>query len=272
MKWIREHKLITALVVLLMVLVIIFVVSMSSGQGNNSLTDVMNQGTSGVSGFLSSIGEGIRDNVVGLFSHGRMQDRIDELEAENERLQRELSEARLEGSQLEELKELSALLRYDYIKQGHKVVTADVKLDDKSTWNGVFTIDRGTEAGITVGKIVVNGSGLVGKITAAGEGWAKVTSVIDSGSKVSFKLSRSGSQLGIVSGDARGKLSGYMLDNDSTVTEGDILITSGMGIFPAGLEIGSVRSITNNGNTLVKEITVDPVVNFNSLRKVSVIL
>jgi len=272
MRWIREHKLIAALISLLLVLVIIFVVSMSSGQGNNSLTDAVNQGTTGVSGFLANVGNGIKDNIAGLFSHGKMQDRIEELEAENEKLKRELSETKLEESQLEQLKELSALLGYDYIKQGHKVVTADVTLNDKSTWTGTFTIDRGTESGISVGKIVINGSGLVGKITAAGEGWAKVTSVIDSGSNVSFKLSRSGSQLGVVSGNSKGSLSGYMLDNESTVTEGDIILTSGMGTFPAGLEIGSVRSITNNSNTLIKEITVEPAVDFNSLRKVSVIL
>ena len=66
MKWIREHKLIAGLVALLLVLVIIFVVSMASGQGNNSLTDAINGGSSGVSGFLSSVGNGVRDNVVGL--------------------------------------------------------------------------------------------------------------------------------------------------------------------------------------------------------------
>ena len=63
-----------------------------------------------------------------------------------------------------------------------------------------------------------------------------------------------------------------MLDEDSTVAEGDILLTSGMGIFPEGLEIGSVRSVTSNSNTLIKEITVEPSVDLNSLRKVSVIL
>ena len=272
MRWIREHKLIAALIALLVVLVIIFVVSMSSGQGNSSLTDAVNQGTTGISGFLSNLGDGIKDNIKGLFSHGQMQDKIEELEAENERLQRELAAAKLEESQLEQLKELSALLGYDYVKESYKVVTADITLDDNSNWTGVFTIDRGTEAGITEGKIVVNGAGIVGKITAAGEGWAQVTSVIDSGSKVSFKLSRSGKQLGIVTGASDGALSGYMLDNESTVTEGDIILTSGMGVFPEGLEIGSVTSVTNNSNTLIKEITVKPAVDFNSLRKVSVII
>ena len=272
MKWIREHKLIAGLVALLLVLVIIFVVSMASGQGNNSLTDAINGGSSGVSGFLSSVGNGVRDNVVGLFSHGKMQDEIDELEAEVERLERELAAAKLEVGQLEQLQELSNLLNYDYIKQGYEVVTADVTLRDGSSWTNTFTIDRGTEAGITAGKVVINGSGVVGKVSEAGEGWAKVVSMIDSGSKVSFKLSRDGSQIGIVTGNSQGYISGYMLDNQSTVAEGDIILTSGMGTYPEGLEIGSVRSVTYNSDKLIKEITVEPAVNFNSLRKVSVIL
>ena len=54
MRWIREHKLIAGLLALLMVLVIIFVVSIAVG-GSNPLTSVINDGTSGVSGFLSSL-------------------------------------------------------------------------------------------------------------------------------------------------------------------------------------------------------------------------
>ena len=270
MRWIREHKLIAGLLALLLALVIVFVVSIAFGGGNNAFTGAINKGASGVSGFLSSLGNGVRSQVTGLFSHGEMQERIDELEEENDQLKRELAAARLEESQLEQL--LSELLNYDYIKQGYEVVTADVTLKDGSDWTNTFTIDRGTEAGITKGKVVIDGSGLIGKISDAGEGWAKVVSIIDSGNKVSFKLSRDDKQLGIVTGNSQGYISGYMLDETSTVAEGDILLTSGMGTYPEGLEIGSVRSVTSNSNTLIKEITVEPSVNLNSLRKVSVIL
>ena len=271
MRWIREHKLASGLLTLLLVLVIIFVVSIVLG-GSNPLTGVINDGTAGVSGFLSSVGDGVRDQVTGLFSHGQLQDRIEELEEENAQLERELASARLEENQLAQLSELAELLNYDYIRQGHEVVTADVTLFDGSNWTNTFTIDRGTEAGIAEGMIVVNGSGLVGRVEDAGEGWAKVVSIIDSGTHVSFELSRDDRQLGIVTGNSQGYISGYMLDEDSTVAEGDILLTSGMGTFPEGLEIGSVRSVTNNSNTLIKEITVEPSVDFNSLRKVAVIL
>ena len=80
MRWIREHKLMAGLLALLLALVIVFVVSIAFGGGNNALTGAINKGASGVSGFLSSLGNGIRSQVVGLFSHGEMQDRIDELE------------------------------------------------------------------------------------------------------------------------------------------------------------------------------------------------
>lgn len=54
-----------------------------------------------------------------------------------------------------------------------------------------------------------------------GQGEAAVSDV----DKLSFKLARDGNQLGIVSGNSSGLLSGYMLDDNSTVAEGDILIS-----------------------------------------------
>ena len=78
-------------------------------------------------------------------------------------------------------------------------------------------------------------------------------------------------QLGIVSGSAGGEISGYMMDADSTISEGDIIVTSGLGIYPEGISIGNVKTVVYNSNTLLKEITVEPAVNFKGLEKVAVI-
>ena len=128
------------------------------------------------------------------------------------------------------------------------------------------------EAGIETGDVVICGDGLVGKISRVGEGWAQVVSVIDDGTKVSFMAVRDRKLLGVVEGNYQGKINGYMLKGDATVAEGDILITSGMGTYPEGLEIGIIQSITYNSDTLLKEITVEPAVDFRSLKKVAVIL
>ena len=54
-------------------------------------------------------------------------------------------------------------------------------------------------------------------------------SLIDEGSKVSFKLARDRKQLGVVSGNEKGEVSGYMIDGEALVSEGDVIITSGLG-------------------------------------------
>ncbi|MBO4725281.1 MAG: rod shape-determining protein MreC, partial [Firmicutes bacterium] len=50
------------------------------------------------------------------------------------------------------------------------------------------------------------------------------------------------------------------------------LITSGIGLYPQGIEIGTVKSVSFNKDTQLKTIEVEPAVDFNSLKKVMVLL
>lgn len=272
MKWIREHKLISCLVAILLILVIIFVVTMVSGSENSGVTGAINKGMSYISKPFSAVTNAIRNTVSGMFSYKQLQEEIETLTEENEALRLDLAEAALKQSELEELRNLSQLLNYDYTEEEFEVITANVTSMDGSNWTNIFTIDKGTEAGIEVDSVVISGDGLVGKVSQAGEGWAKVVSIIDDGSSVSFVVARDRDLLGVVSGNVQGSINGYMLDGDATIAEGDIIITSGMGTYPEGLEIGNIKSITYNSDTLLKEITVEPAVDFKSLKKVSVIL
>ena len=272
MRWIREHKLIASLLSILVILALIFTVSMTSGIGGNAVSSIVNSGNSGVAGFFANIGGNIKDGVTGIIANKNLKAQIDQLEEEKGQLERELAEAKLEAAQLEQLKELSGLLNYDYTKETFNVVSADVTLEDRSSWTEVFTIDRGSESGIKNGAIVINGVGLVGKICEVGEGWAKVKPILSEENSVSFMLARSNKQLGVASGGENGQFGGYMFNEKSTVAESDILVTSGMGIYPAGIEIGSVTSVSFNEDKLIKEVTIEPVVDFTSLRKVAVII
>ena len=272
MRWIREHKLIASLLALLVVLALTFVLSVTTGLGEGSFSTFINNGASKVAAFFSSVGDGVRDGVGGLFSGGQLRYRIEELEAENEELERELAEARLEDEMLAQLRDLAGLLNYDYTDQTFNVVSGDVTFSDGSNWNAIFSIDRGSEAGIAAGDTVVSGDGLAGFVTEVGEGWSKVRPAISADETLSFRLARDSGQLGIVSGDSEGLFSGYMLDEESTVVEGDVIISSGMGACPAGIEIGTVRSVSYNSNRLIREIVVEPAVDFRSLRKAAVII
>ena len=132
MRWIREHKLIASLLSLLVVLALIFVLSTVSGFGGNFLTDFINNGVSGISGFFSSVGGNIRDGAAGIFAHKDLEKQIDELKDENAQLQRDLIQAKLEAEQLQQLQELAGILHYDYTPQTFNVVSADVSLKDGS--------------------------------------------------------------------------------------------------------------------------------------------
>ena len=272
MRWIREHRLITALLAILLVLVIIFTVSLLGDRNDNPVTGTVNKGMNVFSGGLSSVAETVKSNIKGIFTYKRLQNDMEELQKENDELKKQLTEAKIEREELEELKELSELLNFEYTKKEFNIVSADVTSYDGSNWTNVFTIGIGSESGVEVGDAVVSGMGLVGKIQDTGNGWSKVVSVIDDDSNVSFKLARDTKQLGVVSGNSLGEVGGYMLDSESLVSQGDILITSGLGTYPQGIEIGTVKEVAYNSNTLLKELTVEPAVNFKSLQKVAVIL
>lgn len=271
MRWIREHKLIAGLLALLLVLVLIFLLSLGDRE-NNTVTGGINEAMSYVSKPFTAVTRTVRDTVSGIFSYKSLQAQVEELTTEKEALERELAQAALKKSELEELRELSGLLNYDYTEEEFQVVTADITSFDGSNWTNIFTIDRGTEAGIEAGDVVINGDGLIGKISQAGDGWAQVVSIIDDGAKVSFMVARDRKLLGVVEGNQQAQIAGYMLKGNASAAEGDIIITSGMGTYPAGLEIGTIKTITYNSDTLLKEITVEPAADFRSLKKVSVIL
>ena len=56
------------------------------------------------------------------------------------------------------------------------------------------------------------------------------------------------------------------------VSEGDVLVTSGMGRYPAGIVIGKISKAGYDSNKQLMVIYVRPAVDFTSLKKVSVIL
>ena len=162
MRWIREHKLIAGLLAILLALVLIFLLT-AGGASKDGVTGTVNKGMSLVSNPLTAVTRTVRNTVSGLFSYRQLQEDVETLEAEKAALELELAQAALKKSELEELRELSGLLNYDYTNEKFDVVTVDITSFDGSNWTNIFTIDRGTEAGIKEGCVV----------TAETDWWAK---------------------------------------------------------------------------------------------------
>jgi rod shape-determining protein MreC len=137
----------------------------------------------------------------------------------------------------------------------------------------VFTIDKGTEAGIKRNSVVLGGDGLVGRVLTAEKGWSRVISIIDETNNIGFEIKGEKQYLGVIHGDGSGKLSGYLIDEDAVAKKGDEVFTSGVGgIYPAGIKIGTVTEAKLKGDSMLLNIAVDPAVYFKGMKKVAVLI
>lgn len=139
---------------------------------------------------------------------------------------------------------------------------------------GGFVIDVGTHDGVALYDPVITDAGLVGYITETAFSTAKVTTILNPELNCGAYDTRT-DDAGAVAGTRElavaGKTRLYNLPRSCSVTVGDIIVTSGSGIFPDKLIIGRVENIQNDpiSSSLYAEIT--PSVNFDELRNVMVL-
>jgi len=272
MNWLREHKTFTVIMSIFLVLVIIITISYRNIGSSTALGRSIERVITLVQGPLSGAGNGIKSGVTGILKFRSILAENEKLKDQIADLNREIIQIRLSQAELEELRTLSNALGYENVAPHYNYVTADVVAMDGSNWFNLFTINAGSEAGIEKDSVVINGDGLIGRVLESGPGWAKVVSVIDEQNSVSFKVFRDLELLGILSGDGKGSLKGYMIDPKAAVIEGDILITSGMGMYPEGIPIGKVTQVQWNNDTLLKTVSIEPSAYFKNLQKVTVLV
>ncbi|MEG2199297.1 MAG: rod shape-determining protein MreC, partial [Anaerovorax sp.] len=88
----------------------------------------------------------------------------------------------------------------------------------------------------------------------------------------SFKSVRDMNLVGILSGNGKGGISGFMLDPEATILKGDLLITTGMGMYPEGIPIGKVVKVKKNNDTLLKTVEIEPAAYLKTQQKVIIII
>ncbi|HYE69187.1 MAG TPA: rod shape-determining protein MreC [Anaerovoracaceae bacterium] len=272
MNWLREHKILTTILSIFFALIIVVVVSYSNIGNSTFLGRGIDKVVTLVQGPVAGAGNGVKAGLKGIFQFRSIVKENEKLKDQISDLNREIIQIKLTEAELAELRSLSNVLGYENVTSNYSYVTADVVAMDGSNWFNLFTINAGTDDGIYRDAVVINGDGLIGRVLEVGSGWAKVISVIDESNSVSFKVFRDMQLLGILTGDGKGSLEGYMVDPEAAVIEGDILITSGMGMYPEGIPIGKVKKVEWNNDTLLKTVTIEPGAYFKNLQKVTVLV
>jgi rod shape-determining protein MreC len=140
-----------------------------------------------------------------------------------------------------------------------------------------FIIDKGTKDGIKKGMVVVTSKGLVGQVSSTAINWSEVQSISNENIAVSGMAESTSETSGIIRGykDADNRLLAklYYLPQDSTVKQGDVILTSGYGnLYPKNIRIGQVIGIEEDKGKIMKNAIIEPYVDFNTLEQVLVVI
>lgn len=246
-----------------------------------TLTDLVNidpvQNAAGV--IITPIQNGVNQIGTWFRDKGKAFGDVKALTEENEQLKEKVASLEETNTTLsmeqDELERLRSLYQLDQNYSQYEKVGADVIARDPGNWYSNFTINKGTDDGITVDMNVVSGDGLVGIVTSVGKNWAKVRSIIDDGSSVSG-MTESTLDTCIVSGDLslmdQNKMAFSQMHTDNEISAGEKIVTSNISDkYLEGILIGYVDSVEDDTNHLTKTGYLVPAVDFEHLQEVLVI-
>jgi rod shape-determining protein MreC len=198
------------------------------------------------------------------------------LRQRNAELESEVSELQAQVIQLQqqvgETDILAALVDFSLARSENTYKAAAVIGRDPSPFLHYVIINAGSNDGVLRGMPVVTDQGLVGRIDAVIADAARVQLVTDPASKVNVRLQNAETEASLI-GSVTGDVTLELIPQDITIEQGDLVLTSGLGgSYPPDLIIGQVVNVRSRDFDLFQQATVQPVVDFNRLQIVLVII
>jgi len=118
---------------------------------------------------------------------------------------------------------------------------------------------------------VVTQQGLVGRVDAVTATASRVQLISDPGSVINVRLQRQNVEAQVM-GSLTGEIFLDMVAQNVDLADGEILLTSGLGgTFPSDILVGQVVEVKKSETQLFQTASVQPVVEFTTLRAVLVI-
>jgi rod shape-determining protein MreC len=226
------------------------------------------------------------DRVVAPFrdAWGYLSGLID-AKSENERLRKKLEAFRARDFQyadaVKERDALEALLAYrrgPRFPDDYESVAAEVVGEPISPFRQQIVIAAGHDDGVRKDYPVVSSAGLVGVVTKVNRKLAQVTLITDPQNAVT-SLDQRTEAYGSVRGRGADKpLIFDRVPKSQSVQEGHQIVTSGRrylglpSLYPKGIGIGKVTSVTHLDTEDFKTIQIEPYVDFSSLQAVLVLV
>ena len=198
------------------------------------------------------------------------------LRQQNAELQNEVANLQAQVIQLQQqvgqTQVLAALVDFSRARPENTYKAAAVIGRDPSPFMHYVIINRGSNDGVLRGMPVVTNQGLVGHVEAVIADAARVQLITDPASSVNVHLQNADVEASLV-GSVTGDLLLQYIPQNAVVEPGDLVLTSGLGGgYPPDLIVGQVLNIRSRDYDLFQQATVQPVVDFNNLQIVLIIV
>lgn len=220
-----------------------------------------------VSSITSPIG-----NFFGSLSRIRSNEKtISELQSRNAELQTQL---RVNEGQAAASRQLQKLLKTAGTGRIRIVPAQVIAIGPSQGFAWSATLDSGSRDGIKKDQTVINGDGLVGRVTTVGATTSTVLLAIDPNSSIGARAARS-EEVGIATGNGLKGLTFQLLNQSAPLRKGDPLLTFGSRRdrpFIPGIPMGIITDIKGAAGSLTRTAVVKPYVNFSALDVVGVVV
>ncbi|MEU3861156.1 rod shape-determining protein MreC [Streptomyces sp. NPDC028722] len=263
------------LLLVLLVAIAFALITVDIRGGRNSPVDGARQAAATVFGpvenGLSSAVDPVGNAVSAIRNSGSRHDRLAALEKENAALKAKLGSDDRNRSRL---RQLDSLLKTagegQYGVKGAQVIA----IGSAQGFSWTITIDAGADDGIKRDMTVLNGDGLVGRVTTVGPSTSTVLLANDPDFTVGTRM-EGDDELGFASGQGDRPLRVELLNGKAEVKKGDRLVTFGSQAdkpFVPGVPVGVVSRVDPSGGGLTRTLYVTPYVSFTKLDVVGVVV
>lgn len=193
--------------------------------------------------------------------NAELKDQVSQLQSQNLQLQQQIREAEV----------LYALLDFARTSPENEYTAAAVIGLDTNPFLRYVIIDKGSDDGLRHGMPVVTEQGLVGRVDAVTAGAARVQLITDPSSRINIRL-QSTQTKAMLTGSLVGDVNIEMIPQETDLQIGEVVLASGLGgNYPADILVGKVISVQSRPNELFQTASIQPAVDFSTLRAVLVI-
>lgn len=189
------------------------------------------------------------------------------------RLQHTLDAAQLQ--QLQVLKAENQHLRNLLMVQkraDHSMQLAEIMYVARDIFNRKVFLDKGAQANVLAGQIVVDDSGIVGQVTRVYPWTSEVTLITDKNHSVPVQVLRNGLRTVVFGSGDTSELALRYMPVSSDIQNGDVLVTSGIdGTYPPGLPVARVIHVERDPAYPFARILCSPIAGVEKRRQLLIL-